>query len=591
MAQMGSDSGIEAVGEVPLGTHFCQFYRTKQDLIDTLVPYFTAGLRSNELCLWVTSDPLGAAEATALMHEAMPDFEDFLSRGQIEILDYEDWYLRTGGQDGCDTLQMWIDWERRALAAGYQGLRLTGNTSWLDESGWDGFVAYEEAVNQTFSQGRIIGLCTYSLDRCGAEDVLDVCRTHQFALTRRQGEWELIESSSLKIAKSELERRVTERTAELQTALQGRDEFLAMLAHELRNPLAPIRNAAQVIQLLGSTDNHLSWARDVIDRQVRQLARLVDDLLDVSRVTRGKVELHREEIEVAAVIAQAVETSRPRIDGRKHTLLLTLPPEPVRLHADLTRLAQVVSNLLNNAAKYMNEGGRIWLTVERRESEVWIRVKDEGIGIPPEMLSRVFDLFIQASQSLDRSEGGLGIGLALVRSLVELHGGSVEAWSDGPERGSEFVVRLPVLETERAPAPGPQETAVSVKPAAGRKVLVVDDNRDAAETLGTILKIAGHEVWLAHDGEEALAEAARHRPEVLLLDIGLPKVDGYEVARRLRLDPQNEGLLLIAVTGYGNREDRERGKLSGFDYHLVKPIDLEQLQRLLASRRRAEATH
>lgn len=364
-----------------------------------------------------------------------------------------------------------------------------------------------------------------------------------------------------------------------------------MLAHELRNPLAPIKNAAQVIQLLGSTDTHLSWARDVIDRQVRQLARLVDDLLDVSRVTRGKVELHREEIDVAAVIAQAVETSRPLIDSRKHTLLLTLPPEPVRLHADLTRLAQVVSNLLNNAAKYMDEGGRIWLTVERQGSEAWIRVKDEGIGIPPEMLARVFDLFTQVNQSLDRSEGGLGIGLALVRSLVEMHAGSVQAQSEGPGRGSEMIVRLPVLETERAQATGLRETAVSVKAAAGRKVLVVDDNRDAAETLGTILEISGHEVLLAHDGEEALSQAATHRPEVVLLDIGLPKVDGYEVARRLRLDPENEGVLLIAVTGYGNREDRERGKLSGFDHHLVKPVDLQQLQRLLASRRRVEATH
>ncbi|HKV08688.1 MAG TPA: MEDS domain-containing protein [Thermoanaerobaculia bacterium] len=589
--QPGRDSGIQAVGQVPLGTHFCQFYRTKADLIDTLVPYFTAGLRANELCLWVASDPLRAAEATALMHAAMPDFEGFLSRGQIEILDYEDWYLRTGGQDGCDTLQLWIDWEQRALAAGYEGLRLTGNTSWLEESGWDDFVAYEAAVNETFSRGRIIGLCSYSLDRCGAEAVLDVCRNHQFALARRHGEWELLESSSLKIAKSELEHRVTERTAELQSALRGRDEFLAMLAHELRNPLAPIRNATQVIQLLGSTDNHLSWARDVIDRQVRQLARLVDDLLDVSRVTRGKVELHREEVDVTAVIAQAVETSRPLIDGRKHTLVLTLPPEPVRLSADLTRLAQVVSNLLNNAAKYMHEGGRIWLTVERHEGEAWIRVKDEGIGIPPEMLARVFDLFTQVSQSLDRSEGGLGIGLALVRSLAELHGGSVQASSEGPGRGTEMIVRLPVVGEERAPAPAARESVISVRPVAGRRILVVDDNQDAAETLGKILEIAGHEVEIAHDGEEALAAVRKHRPEVVLLDIGLPKVDGYEVARRLRLEPENEGLLLIAVTGYGNREDRERGKLSGFDHHLVKPVDLQQLQRLLASRRRAEATH
>lgn len=585
-----SPSGIQAVGTIPFGSHFCQFYRTKQDLVDTLVPYFEAGLRNNEMCMWVTSEPLDAGEATALMREAMPDFERFLASGQIEIWNHRDWYLKNGEQHPSEVLQGWIDREKRALDRGFSGFRLTGNTFWVERSGWHEFVEYESMVNEAFRRFRIIALCSYSLDRCCAEDVLDVCRNHQFALTRRQGDWELIESSSLKMAKDdlkklneELEHRVEERTLELQAALRNRDEFLAMLGHELRNPLAPIRNAAQVIRLVGSNDPHLTRARDVIDRQVGQLSRLVDDLLDVSRVTQGKVELHRERVDLATALAQAVETSRPLIDSRRHTLTLSLPAASVHLMADLTRLSQIVANLLNNAAKYMEEGGRIWLTAERDAREVVIRVKDEGVGIPREMLTRVFEPFTQLNPSLSRSEGGLGIGLALVRSLAELHGGVVEAHSGGPGRGSEFVVRLSALEEERVPELAPEQRDEGAPRGTGRRILVVDDNHDAAETLGTILEISGHEVWLAHDGFEALSQVERHHPEIVLLDIGLPKIDGYEVARRLRLDPRWQSILLVAVTGYGKEEDRDRGKLAGFDHHLVKPVDLEALRELLSA--------
>jgi signal transduction histidine kinase/ActR/RegA family two-component response regulator len=585
-----SPSGIQAVGELPYGTHFCHFYRTKEDLAETLVSYFEAGLRNNEMCMWVTSQPLEAEEAAALMREAMPEFEDFVAAGQIEIWNHQDWYLKSGEQSPQDVLQGWIDRERRALDLGFSGFRLTGNTFWLERSGWQEFVEYESLVNDSFRRFRIIALCSYSLDRCCAEDVLDVCRNHQFALARRQGDWELIESSSLKSAKEdlqrlneELEQRVVERTLELEGALRSRDEFLAMLGHELRNPLAPIRNAAQVMRLIGPADPHLNRARDVIERQVGQLARLVDDLLDVSRVTQGKVELQREKIDLDTVLAQAVETSRPLIDGRRHTLTVALPPAPLPLMADLTRLSQVVGNLLNNAAKYMEEGGRIWLTAEHDGREAVIRVRDAGVGIPGEMLTRIFEPFTQLNRSLARSEGGLGIGLALVRSLVEMHGGKVEAFSAGLGCGSEFVVRLPALEEQGEAEPAPVEPGQRAPRGAGRRVLVVDDNLDSAETLGTVLEIAGHEVWLAHDGEEALVLVERHRPEAVLLDIGLPKLDGYEVARRLRLDPGNDGILLVAVTGYGKEEDRDRGRLAGFDHHLVKPVDLEALRDLLAA--------
>jgi signal transduction histidine kinase len=583
-----SPSGIQAVGDLAFGTHFCQFYRTRQDLIETLVPFFESGLRHGEACMWVTSTPLTAEDAWEAMRAAMPDFEDFVTRGQIEICDYEDWYLTSAGTP-AEVLQGWLDRERRALEQGFMGLRLTGNTFWLERSGWNEFMAYEAAVNQAFGLFRIIALCTYSLDRCCAEDVLDVCRNHQFALTRRAGEWELIESSPLKIAKDELrrlnedlEKMVQDRTSELQGALRARDEFMAMLAHELRNPLAPIRNAAQVLKLLTPPDAHLSWARDVIDRQVLQLSRLVDDLLDVSRVTRGRVELQKQEVELAAVLAQAVEISRPLIDQRQHTLHLALPPKPVHLEADPTRLSQVMSNLLNNAAKYMEPGGRISLSAEVHGSEVLLRVRDEGIGIPADMLSRIFDPFIQVERSLDRSEGGLGIGLALVRSLVEMHDGKVEAFSEGPGLGSEFVVRLPVLrvgETLEAPVRSEPKMGPST---VGRKILVVDDNQDAAESLEMLLELAGHEVQLAHDGEQALAVFESDRPEVVLLDIGLPKLDGFEVARRLRSNEKNRDILLVALTGYGKEGDRALSREAGFDHHLVKPVEPTTLMTLLA---------
>lgn len=284
----------------------------------------------------------------------------------------------------------------------------------------------------------------------------------------------------------------------------------------------------------------------------------------------------------ATLLAQAVETSRPLIDERRHTLHLELPPEPVHLEADLTRLSQVMSNLLNNAAKYMEPEGRIWLSAEVQGTEVRLRVCDEGVGIPAEMLSRIFDPFMQVDHSLDRSEGGLGIGLALVRSLVEMHGGSVEASSEGPGRGSEFVVRLPVLRIGRA-LETPEQSSPKAGPApAGRKVLVVDDNRDGAESLSMLLELAGHEVHLAHDGEEALSRFESVRPEVVLLDIGLPKLDGFEVARRLRGEGKNRDILLIALTGYGKEGDRSLSREAGFDHHLVKPVEPTVLMDLLA---------
>jgi PAS domain S-box-containing protein len=368
--------------------------------------------------------------------------------------------------------------------------------------------------------------------------------------------------------------------ATLKETDRRKDEFLAILAHELRNPLAPIRNAAQIFRAKAPPVAELQWATEVIDRQVRQMTSLVDDLLDVSRITRGKIDLRKERVELATIVSSAVEASRPLIEKWGHTLTVSIPPLPIHLKADQTRLAQVLLNLLNNAAKYMDQGGRIWLTAERQRDEVLIRIRDSGIGIPTEMLPRIFDMFTQVDHSLERSEGGLGIGLTLVQRLVEMHGGTVEARSEGPGKGSEFFVRLPIIREVDESVPAQIIEGVA-KPAA-RRILIVDDNRDSADSLGMLLRMQGNEVYTAHDGLEAVGAAAAFQPDVVLLDIGLPKLNGYEAGRRIRDQEGGDGRLLVALTGWGQEEDRRRSKEAGFDHHLTKPVDFTVLQRLLA---------
>jgi PAS domain S-box-containing protein len=367
--------------------------------------------------------------------------------------------------------------------------------------------------------------------------------------------------------------------ATLQEADSRKDEFLAMLAHELRNPLAPIRNAVQIFRGKAPATPELRWATEVIERQVHQMTRLVDDLLDVSRITRGKIELRKERVELAAVIDSAVEASRPLIEKWGHELTVEVPPLPIHVEADPTRLAQVVSNLLNNAAKYTDQGGSIGLTAEQQGDDAVIRVKDTGAGIPSEMLHRIFDMFTQVDHTLERSEGGLGIGLTLVQQLVEMHGGAVEARSAGLGQGSEFVVRLPVAgEAERSRTAAGETLLAS----AACRILVVDDNRDAADSLGMLLRMIGNEVHTAYDGLEAVGAAATFQPDVIVLDIGLPKLNGYEAARQIRAQPGGAGRVLIALTGWGQEEDRLRSREAGFDHHITKPVEFSILKKLLA---------
>jgi CheY-like chemotaxis protein len=382
-----------------------------------------------------------------------------------------------------------------------------------------------------------------------------------------------------KVTRDMTERR---RIEALEHSERKMNEFLAMLGHELRNPLAPIRNALDLMRIQSNGDSTHEWARNVIDRQLTQLTRLVDDLLDVGRITSGKIALHKMPVEINAAVQRAVEAVRPLADASRHAMDVRFSPQPLSVDGDLTRLSQAVLNLLTNAIKYTPAGGSIELAVAREGDYAVVRVKDSGIGMAPELIPTVFDLFVQGERSLDRSEGGLGIGLTLVKRLVALHGGAVSAHSEGPGRGSEFAIYVPALpQSALAAAPEP---GGPVAPTHRRsRVLVVDDNRDSADTLAALLEAWGHEVRTLYDGPSAITAAAEFRPNVVLLDIGLPKMNGYEVAAHLRKSDNHRSMILVAFTGYGQDEDRRRVREAGFDHHLVKPLEPAVLEKILDS--------
>jgi PAS domain S-box-containing protein len=377
-----------------------------------------------------------------------------------------------------------------------------------------------------------------------------------------------------------LEDELRGRAEQLLAADRRKDEFLATLAHELRNPLAPICNGLEILRMGHGNAEATKQVREMMERQVSQLVRLVDDLLDLSRVSRGTVELRKERIELAKIVQQAVETSRPTIENAGHELTIDMPPIAIYIEADLTRMAQVFSNVLNNAAKYTQPGGEIRVSVERQGDQAIVSVRDNGIGIPAHMLPNVFDMFTQVDRNLERSQGGLGIGLSIVKRLVEMHGGSVEAKSDGQGLGSEFIVRLPIVLSVVQPQ---SEDVEATRVSSRRRILVVDDNQDAAISLAMVLRLMGNETKTAQDGLEALDVAATFRPDVILLDIGMPKLNGYDTARRIREQPWGKHVLLVALTGWGQDDDRRKSQDAGFDAHMVKPIERAALETLLAS--------
>jgi PAS domain S-box-containing protein len=368
---------------------------------------------------------------------------------------------------------------------------------------------------------------------------------------------------------------------ELHETDRKKNEFLALLAHELRNPLAPLRNGLQVMRLASGNEEAVARARAMMDRQLGHLVRLIDDLLDVARLSQNKLQLQRARVLLSDVLASAVETARPAIDAAGHQLTVSIPPDPVFLEADLTRLAQVFSNLLTNSAKYTPPGGHIWLTAERLDREVVVSVRDTGIGIPGEALPSIFDMFSQVDRSVERSTGGLGIGLALVKGLVEMHGGTVKAESAGVGKGSTFTVTFPVPAPlpRSAPVVPPQEDPTRIGP--GRRILVVDDNRDGADSLAMMLRLLGNEVRTTNDGIKAIEQAEVFRPEIILMDVGMPRLNGLDATRRIREKEWGKQITIIALTGWSQDADRERTREAGCDGHLVKPVTLADLEKLL----------
>lgn len=384
-----------------------------------------------------------------------------------------------------------------------------------------------------------------------------------------------------------LDQRVRERTAELEEsearlldASRRKDEFLATLAHELRNPLAPMRNAVHFMKLRGPDTRDMQWASEVIDRQVSAMGRLIDDLMDISRINRGRIELRRARVTLDEVLGDAIETTQPQIDGAGHKLAVLQPPGKLVLEADRARLAQAFTNLLSNAAKYTDPGGQIEVQVLAEGGQALVSIRDTGIGIPPHRLDSVFEMFSQEEPALSRARGGLGIGLALARRLVQLHGGAIAARSDGPGKGSLFQVRLPLAALEVPQPVAPQQADTTPVPG-GLRILVADDNRDAAETLGALLEVMGHAVRQVNDGASAVQAAAAFDPQLVLLDIGMPGLNGYDACREIRTAAGGAARTVVAVTGWGQPQDLQRAREAGFDHHMVKPVDIAKLEQLI----------
>jgi signal transduction histidine kinase/ActR/RegA family two-component response regulator len=500
--------------------------------------------------------------------------------------------------------------EQQALDDGFQGLRATWNMAWVLEGtpGSDRLLEYEAHLNRFLAGSRTCALCRYSRDGSRSDFLQSALHTHPLAVLGDQIcpntfyeppdmvlgdqspneriDWMLAQLQRARFSEQKLEDltlRLSQKRAALERADRAKGELLSMLAHELRNPLGTISNALQVLRLKGEGDQAARRAIDAAERQVLHQALLIDDLLEASRVTRGEVELHCEDLDLAALVRETAEGHREALQEAGLTLELDLPDGPLQVRGDPLRLSQVVSNLLDNAAKFTPAGGRVSVHAARatggRRAE--IRVRDTGAGIPVEELPFVFEVFTQGDQSLDRSRGGLGVGLAVVKGLIEMHGGEVEARSEGAGKGSELMLRLPLDPAAAQPETPPDNGERKAAANGARKVLLVEDNPDAAATMRDFLELSGHEVELAANGTDGV-EAARHfHPEVVLCDLGLPGMTGFEVAAELRRDPATREARLIAVTGYGREEDRRRSKEAGFDLHLTKPVDPVQLRNLL----------
>jgi signal transduction histidine kinase/ActR/RegA family two-component response regulator len=585
------------------GDHLCLIYDRAAERMAALVPFLKRGLAAGERCLYLADDTTTDLAEEALLSEGI-DVDRERERGALVLLTRRDGFLRDGRFDPGAMTDLLRQAEQEALDDGFAGLRVASEMSWClgHAPGSERFLEYEALLNRFLDGSRSIGLCQYDRSRFTPQVVYDILHTHPFAVlgedvcpnvfyeppemvlgpttVDERVDWMIAQLRQARANERKLEdlsRRLAQQRGALERADRAKEEFLGMLAHELRNPLGTISNAIEVLRIKGGGDETWTRAIDAAERQVHRQALLVDDLLEASRVTRGQVELHCERLDLAELVRQVGEEYRATLDEGQRTLFLQGTDEPLPVWGDRQRLLQALSNLLENAFKFTSPGGSIRVRAGRAaQGRAEVAIKDSGSGIAADVLPYVFEVFSQAEQSLDRSLGGLGVGLAVVKGLIDLHGGEVTARSEGEGKGSEFTLSLPL--TSRVPVHPSEEPIVALE---GRRILVVEDNPDAAATLRDFLELSGHEVELASSGADGVLAARLFHPEVVLCDIGLPGMDGFEVAAELRRDPSTADAQLIAVTGYGREEDRRRSKAAGFDLHLTKPVDPAQLRQVL----------
>ncbi|MEK6208403.1 MAG: ATP-binding protein [Chloroflexota bacterium] len=581
--------------------HLVQYYEQEGFLYDRVTDFMCDGLRSTDAAILIATRDHREGVESRLLRKGV-DLTGLTAGGRYHALDARETLSRfmVNGRPDHRLFESTIGPVIRTARAGDRRVLAFGEMVALlwAEGNRDAAIELEELWNDLARKETFALLCAYpitSFDDAGhAKPFADINAAHtwvtpaeSYSIVEADERNRVIAALQQKAASLEaeskqrgaLEAELRSKIDELADVDRRKDEFLAMLGHELRNPLAPVTTALQIMRIHENEPSRVARSREIVERQIEHMTRLIDDLLDVSRITRGKIELREQPLLLSAVIERAIESARPLIDERGHRVALDLPSEPVTFLADPARLSQVFANLLNNAAKYTDVGGRIWVRARVEGNELVVGVKDDGPGLTNELRSHAFDLFMQGPQTRARARGGLGIGLTLVRRLVELHGGTVEALSDGPGKGTEFVVRLPLRLPPVADGAPPAVPVVAAGPR--RRILVVDDNVDAAEALGELLRDYGHEVATAHDGSRALDHARLHRPDVVLLDISMPEMDGYEVAKRIRGELGLGDALLVALTGYGEDRHRRLAREAGFDQHVTKPVDASKLEELL----------
>jgi signal transduction histidine kinase/ActR/RegA family two-component response regulator len=584
--------------------HFVQFYESDDYLVESVTGYVAAALESGNASIVIATLDHRIAIQRELANRGIA-VAAAIEAGRYMVLDAADMLTKfmVSGMPDADLFNEHVgriiadlaDGERRVHAFGEMVSLLWSNgdrhAAIRLEELWNElgkihrfalFCAYPISTFDDASQGvPFNGICACHSHVIPAESYSDIDNADDRlrAVTRLQQKAQSLEAEIAH--RSEVQKTLAQRERELIEADRRKDLFLATLAHELRNPLAPIRNSLEVLRTEIDDKSLLNHARDVMERQVAQMTRLVEDLLDVSRITGDKLELRKEPISLSDVLTTAIETSRPLIDDAGHKLAVNLPTTSVWLDADPTRLAQIFSNLLNNSAKYTEHGGQIQVEASRAGRHVLVTVRDNGVGIASDALPHVFDMFRQTDWSLTRSQGGLGIGLTLVRRLVELHGGTIEAKSDGVGKGSEFTVRLPIAKQEKGQVtiPRPHKNVIAKR----HRILVVDDNKDSGDSLSMLLRVKGHDVRTARDGLQAIDMTPDFQPNVILMDIGMPKLNGYDTTRHIRTLPSGRDVMIIALTGWGQPEDLRQSTEAGCSAHLVKPVDFAELERLLAA--------